>query len=115
MHTTITKNKNLAIIMDHGDQELVKDLLERHGGNDDAFLYDLLDTTGWLGNAKLFPVHPVDIGALTCAPIVADDVIYDDDGTVRVIGNVYWYPQYEWRHFGEQLLKHEHVIFQLAH
>ena len=38
-------------------------------------------------------VRPEDVGSLTEAPILTEDV--DDQGNVRSAGTVYWYPQYD--------------------
>ena len=43
-------------------------------------------------------MRPEDIGALTDAPILSDDIEYDDEGEVVRVGAVYWYPRV--RRFG---------------
>jgi len=40
-------------------------------------------------------VRPEDVGALTDAPILSEDIDTDDQGNVRSVGTVYWYPQYD--------------------
>ena len=40
-------------------------------------------------------LHPEDVGALTDAPILSEDIDTDDQGNVRSVGTVYWYPQYD--------------------
>lgn len=40
-------------------------------------------------------VRPEDVGALTNAPILSEDIDTDDQGNVRSVGTVYWYPQYD--------------------
>ena len=47
-----------------------------------------------LGNGWSW-VRPEDIGALTDAPILSDDIAYDDQGDVVSVGAVYWYPRYD--------------------
>ena len=47
-----------------------------------------------LGNGWSW-VRPEDIGALTDAPILSDDIEYDDQGDVVSVGAVYWYPHYD--------------------
>ena len=37
-------------------------------------------------------VPPEDIGALTAAPILSDEIVRDDEGRVTEAGRVYWYP-----------------------
>ena len=39
-------------------------------------------------------VAPEDIGALTAAPILSNDVTIDDDGAVVVYGDIWWQERY---------------------
>lgn len=107
-------NRSLKISMQRGDKHLIKDLLVRHGGDDIMFMSDLLDQTGWLGNGILHLVKPEDIGALTGAPIVSDDITTDDHGSVTVLGNVWRYPGYEIKHFATDMLQNGFTIFQAS-
>jgi hypothetical protein len=43
----------------------------------------------------LFPLAPEDIGALTSAPILTDDVEHDDAAKVIRVGRVWWFPNYQ--------------------
>ena len=57
-----------------------------------AALYALLEDHlcgGW----EMVP--PEDIGALTSAPILSDEISRDDHGKVTNAGRVYWYPDYQ--------------------
>jgi hypothetical protein len=55
---------------------------------------DLLDALGLLGNGW-GNIDPEDIGALTdCDWIITDDYAVEDDGTVKVEGRIWWYPNY---------------------
>ncbi len=47
-----------------------------------------------LGNGWSW-VRPEENGALTDAPILSDDIEYNDHGDVVSVGAVYWYPRYE--------------------
>ena len=38
---------------------------------------------------------PENIGALTDAPIICDDLSIDDAGTVISVGDVWWFPNYQ--------------------
>lgn len=40
-------------------------------------------------------IAPEEIGALTAAPILSDDVQRDDDGKVTAVGAVYWHDNYQ--------------------
>ena len=57
-------------------------------------------------------VPPEDIGALTAAPILSDEVSRDEHGRVTDVGRVYWYPEYQVRDEIEELREHLRIIFQ---
>jgi hypothetical protein len=57
-------------------------------------------------------LRPEDVGALTDAPILSEDVDTDDQGNVRSVGIVYWYTEYEVRDPVEQLLQNHFIIFR---
>lgn len=111
-----TDTGNLRILVeDAQDREwLMEQLMRPEGHNDQLFLADLLEHTGWQPNGRLFDVRPESIAALTEAPILSDDVTYLDDGTQKVAGQVWWYPDYMVSHFGEQLARNGSVLFQRA-
>jgi len=70
----------------------------------------LAETIEWhLGEGWSF-VNPEDIGALTEAPILSEDVDYDNRGQAKV-GVVFWYPEYEVKDPVEQLLENGFVDF----
>ena len=57
-------------------------------------------------------MRPEEIGALTDAPILSDDIEYDDEGEVVRVGVVYWYPQYDVADPVAQLLASGSVEFE---
>ena len=57
-------------------------------------------------------VPPEDIGALTAAPILSDEIGKDEDGRVTEAGRVYWYPDYQVRDEIEELRAHLKLVFQ---
>jgi len=59
-------------------------------------------------------VPPEDIGALTAAPIVSDDILRNEEGSVVEVGRVYWYPDYAVRDEIEELRKDLVLVFQGA-
>lgn len=59
-------------------------------------------------------LQPEEIGALTSAPIIADDVQHDDDGKVIDVGRVWWFPNYQIEDFTETLIRDGMVTFDLA-
>lgn len=57
-------------------------------------------------------VRPEDIGALTEAPILTEEIDTDDRGTVLSVGTVYWYPQYDVSDPVAKLLENGYVDFE---
>ena len=57
----------------------------------EEILLNLLED--WLCNGWEM-VPPEDIGALTSAPILSDEVERDDNGEIVKVGAVYWFPDY---------------------
>ena len=57
-------------------------------------------------------VPPEDIGALTAAPILSDEIVRDDDGRLTAAGRVYWYPDYAVRDEIEELRPDLVHVFQ---
>jgi len=113
MEMNILPNGNLEIKLEEADREELTEMVEKYP-DDRRFLDELLEYTGWRGNAMLFALNPGDIAALTDAPIVCDDVEIDDDGKAIVHGKVWWYPGYDRKHFGEELLANGRTVFTFA-
>ena len=63
----------------------------RERGSDSVF-WDVL--APFQANGILFGIDPEDIGALTSAPIITDDLTIEDDGERTVHGKVWWFPNY---------------------
>ena len=57
-------------------------------------------------------VPPEDLGALTSAPILSDEIGRDAEGRVTEAGRVYWYPDYQVRDEIEELRAHLKLLFQ---
>ena len=74
-----------------------------------AALYALLEDHlcgGW----EMVP--PEDIGALTAAPILSDEMVRDDEGRVTEAGRVYWFPDYQVRDEIDDIRKDLVLLFQ---
>jgi hypothetical protein len=89
---------------------LADDLRER--GSISAWYSLMVDD--FSSNGHLHPVEPEDVGALTDAPIITDDMEYADDGARIVRGRVWWFPDYCIRDPMEELARKGRVIFQAA-
>ena len=81
---------------EHGIDEALRAMLEDHLAN------------GW----EMVP--PEDIGALTAAPILSDEIQRDDRGEIVEVGRVYWYPEYQIRDEIEELRTNLEVLFRGA-
>lgn len=114
MQYTILDNGNLKLILEDEDIEDVTDILESAGDQDHLLLANLFEHTGWTGNGLLWAVSPYDAGVLTDAPIISDDVVFNDDGSVDVRGNVWGFMSYEVRNFCRDLLDNREVVFTAA-
>jgi hypothetical protein len=76
-----------------------------------SILADLLEDH--LANGWEF-IEPAEIGALTSAPILSDEVERDDEGKLVWLGNVYWFPDYAVRCELEEMLENGEVFFPAA-
>ena len=76
-----------------GIDEAIRELIEDHLCN------------GWQ------EVFPEEIGALTSALLLADDVERDDDGRITGIGRVYWNPAYQVTDEIQELRERSYAIF----
>ncbi len=56
-------------------------------------------------------MRPEDVGALTDAPILSEDIDTDDQGNVGSVGTVYWYPQYDVSDPVAELLQNGYIDF----
>ncbi len=105
-----TPDGNLAIRLNPGGQRHFAEIREQRDAlGISAALYVLLEDhlcTGW----EMVP--PEDIGALTAAPILSDEIVRDDEGRVTEAGRVYWYPDYAVRDEIEELRASLVLIFQ---
>lgn len=105
-----TADGNLAIRLNRNGRRHFADIREErdaHGIN--AALCALLEDH--LCN-RWEMVPPEDLGALTSAPILSDEIVRDDHGHVTEAGRVYWYPDYQVRDEIEELRKRLVLLFQ---
>src|SRR6266705_2166138 len=84
-------NGNLRIVLLPEARAEVEEIVSKELDADSR----LAETIEWqLSNGwSLLP--PEEVGALTEAPILSEEVDYDDQGNVDQVGAVYWYPQYD--------------------
>lgn len=114
MKYNITPNGNLELIAEDEDKDELAELWANPTHRDHGFMADLLEYTGWPGNGHLYQVQPEWIAALTDAPILSDDVQFNDDGMPSVTGNVWWFPNYAIESFAETLMRDGRVLFHAA-
>jgi hypothetical protein len=106
-------NGNLTFLVENSQEDL-QTIKDRVGGDDVAFLVEMLDTFGYAGNGVLSAIRPVDVGALTDAPMLSDGVALRDSGETDVTGKVWWFPNYQVEDFATTLLEKGRVTFTLA-
>lgn len=109
-----TPNGNLVLQSEPADEPLLSDLLSRHGHNETEFLDGLLEATGWTANGRLYLVNPQDVGALTDAPILSDELRYGEHGDLDSVGSIWWYPDYAVSNLAEQLVRKGQVLLHRA-
>ena len=56
-------------------------------------------------------VRPEDVGALTGAPILSEEVDTDEQGNITQVGTVYWYSDYQVVDPVTQLLENGSIVF----
>lgn len=101
---------NLGILLNENGRsnfDTIQGVRDAQGINE--ALYALLEDhlcNGW----EMVP--PEDIGALTAAPIISDEIVRDDNGRVIEAGRVYWYPDYAVRDEIEELRDKLLLLFQ---
>jgi hypothetical protein len=78
----------------HGSMQALCELLE----------YQLCNGWDW--------VRPEEIGALTNAPILSEEVDRDDQGDLKSVGRVYWFPDYMVTDEIEELQKTGKIVFK---
>ena len=94
--------------IDPEDNNLHIKLIDRSVNITNMDIYELFEyqlCNGW----NL--VQPEQIGALTEAPILSDDIAHDDNGNIENIGTIYWFPDYMIIDFAKQLLEKGETIF----
>lgn len=104
-----TPEGDLAIVLtDAGRAESIEiEILHLTKGFDEAFHTLLEDhlANGWES------LEPQEIGALTCSPILSEDVTRDQEGKVLDVGTVFWFPDYQVRDIVEELRTLARVVF----
>jgi len=105
-----TEEGDLEILLTGEGQanfDTVQEERDAHGIH--AALWTLLEDhlgSGW----EMVP--PEDIGALTAAPILSDEIERDEGGRVVEAGRVYWFPDYAVRDEIEELREKLMIVFQ---
>ena len=94
-----------------------KDFLDEQRDNQGwkrGTLYILLDLIEFQLCNGWDEIKPEDIGALTSAPILSDNADFDDEGNLRNVESLYWFPDYAVSCEIEELLAEGHVDFPKA-
>ena len=89
------------------DFKAIEEEEDLHGIN--AALFALLEDhlcNGW----EMVPLE--DLGALTAAPILSDEIVRDEQGRLVEAGRVYWYPDYAVRDEIKEIRTKLAIMFQ---
>lgn len=100
-------NKDLSLVPTKEGMQEARELLEQ-GKNTVDVLRELIDwqiSNGWVMLA------PEDIGAMTESPILSEEVLYNENGDIVLVGRVYWFPSYMVRNELEELATGKTVVF----
>lgn len=115
MKHDIDDNGGLTFIVeDEADREALQDIRARVQHLDHGFLAEMLEYFGYSGNGVFEAVTPEEVGGLTDAPMLADELHYSDEGARVVTGKVWWYPDYESKCFADILINTGRVTFNRA-
>jgi hypothetical protein len=79
-------------LLPEGREEITSALDQKANIDSDDFFHRLLEhplSNGWE------MIRPEEIGALTSAPILANDLERNEDGELVRCGRVYWFPNYQ--------------------
>lgn len=107
MRFQIEANGNLTLKMESEDGAVIQQFLSIWH-DDHLVLARLLEET----NSKFQAVTPDQVGALTDAPMLTDEIEYKNEGDgIGIVGTVWWYPQYEHKSFMSELVKNKQVTF----
>jgi hypothetical protein len=98
---------NLRIVLLEEARESVQEIAAKEIDADSK----LAETIEWQLSNGWSLLRPEDIGALTEAPILSEEADFDNQGTARNVGTVYWYPQYDVFDPVAKLLENGYVEF----
>ena len=105
-----TADGNLHILLNRNGRRHFAEIQEQRDAlGINAALYALLEDH-LCGAWEMVP--PEDIGALTAAPILSDEIVRDEEGRVTEAGRVFWYPDYAVRDEIEEIRAHLTLVFQ---
>lgn len=115
---TKTPKGHLCLQAEPNDDGMLRELFEQHGHCDTNFLSELLERTGWGPNGHFTMVRPEVVGALTDAPIISDELAFQDPENVHAQdaaqANLWWFPEYETISLPDRLLRNGCVTLTLA-
>lgn len=112
---TITRTPagDLRLCLDSEGREELKAFMARAQHLDHDVLADMLETSQ--ANGQYYPINSdFTFVGLTSAPVITDDMQYDDHGTPQSYGNLWWFERYQVESFALTLLSTGEVIFPLG-
>lgn len=94
-----TREGDLLITHDYPDEAI-----DRHADLSDWFEWHLANGWSW--------VEPIEVEALTDAPILTDDVERDGTGKITRLGRVFVHTRYQLEDAAEELALRKRVVFK---
>jgi hypothetical protein len=98
-------NGDLKIILN--DKEELEDVRARPYTDERDALFDMMERSGYIGNG----FDCVWNAGLTEAPVIGEDVSFDEGGDIVNVSELWYYKQYMILDFLKELEEHGEVIF----
>lgn len=113
MLVEILENGNLKLIIESDDESIEN--CKNCNWNDDTILCDLLESYSCNGSFAYFNAGDGNpFVGLSDAPCIAEQLDYQDNGDIEIIGNHWYYADYMTNSLISELLDNGHVIFKKA-
>lgn len=116
MIVEILENGNLKLLIESDDIEIINDAkLDVNIPYDYDLLSDLLELYSCNGSFAYFNAGDGNpFVGLSDAPCIAEQLDYQDNGDIEIIGNYWYYADYMTNSLISELLDNGHVIFNKA-
>jgi hypothetical protein len=109
----ILDNGNLKLIIDEDDKEFIHDMRYTDEIRDEEdMMYQLLEEYSCNGSYAIFNAGNANpFVGLTDAPCIAEQLDYQDNGDIDIVGKYWYYADYMVTSYISELEENGHVIF----